>query len=108
MEKMVTFEVYLMDEESGVKRMRETGEAGVCRREAFSEQDPRKIAEMEREVSDEDIINSYCFATSPDQVIERVEQYRRVGATRVNICTHSFPENIRYMGEKVLPHFTEK
>jgi coenzyme F420-dependent glucose-6-phosphate dehydrogenase len=108
MEKMVTFEVYLMDKESGVKRMRETGEAGVCRRGAFVEQDPRKIAEMESEVSDEDIINSYCFATSPDQVIERVEQYRRAGATSVNICTHSFPENIRYMGEKILPHFKEK
>jgi alkanesulfonate monooxygenase SsuD/methylene tetrahydromethanopterin reductase-like flavin-dependent oxidoreductase (luciferase family) len=38
-------------------------------------------------------------------VIERVEQYRRAGATSVNICTHSFPEKIRYMGEKVLPHF---
>ena len=105
MDKMVLFEVYLMGREEGIRRMRETGEAGVQGKRAFVELDPRKIAEMEKEVSDDEIIRSYRFSTNADEIIEFIEQYRRAGATLVDICTHSFPENIRFVGEKILPHF---
>jgi len=59
-------------------------------------------------VSDEIIKDTYTGVSSPDDIIERIEGYFRSGATHVELVTHSFPEEIKHIGEKVLPYFNER
>jgi len=42
------------------------------------------------------------------EIIETIEKYRKDGATHVELVTHTFPERIKLIGEKVLPYFVEK
>ena len=63
---------------------------------------------MSYTVSDETIRNNFCIVSSPDDLIETIEEYRRSGATHVELVTHSFSDKIKFIGEKVLPYFKEK
>ena len=48
----------------------------------------------------------FCFI--PDDIIEAIEKYSSVSATHVELVTHSFPDRIELIGERVLPYFTNK
>jgi coenzyme F420-dependent glucose-6-phosphate dehydrogenase len=108
MEKMAHLETYFADAETGVKQIRSNGEDGILAPGAFTELDPRKIEKMGKDVSDERIKQNKFFIDSPERAIEIIDKYRRIGATRVNLVTNSFPENIRFVAEEILPYFREQ
>ncbi len=102
---MVEVLLYFADRNIGVEEVRRSGEAGFFAEGSFDETDPKKIQEMSYTVSDETIIANFCFVSSPDEIIETIEKYWNVGATHIELVTHSFPERIKLIGEKVLPYF---
>ena len=106
MEKMVEVLLHFSDANSGIEEIRRLGEAGFLAEGAFEEADPRKIQDLSSAVNDKAIVAHWCFVSSPDDVIDVVERYRRAGATHVELVTHSFPERIKFIGKKVLPYFT--
>ena len=108
MEKMVEVSLYFADKNVGVEEVRRTGEAGFFAIGSFDETDPRKIQEMSNLVVDKNIVDNFCFVSSPDDIIETIEKYLSAGATHVELVTHSFPDRIEFIGEKVLPYFTNK
>jgi len=107
MEKMVEVLLYFTDKNTGVDEARKSGEAGFFAEGSFNETDPRKIQRMSETVSDETLAANFCFVSSPDDIIETIEKYWRVGATHIELVTHSFPERIKLIGERVLPYFKE-
>ncbi len=107
MEKMVEVPVYFANKNTGVEEVRRSGEAGFFAEGSFNETDPRKIQAMSNTVSDETILANFYFASSPDDIIEAIEKYWYAGATHVELVTHSFPDRIELIGEKVLPYFAE-
>jgi coenzyme F420-dependent glucose-6-phosphate dehydrogenase len=107
MEKTAEVMLHFADGDNGVEEIRKSGNAGFLAKGSFSETSPKKIQEMSITVSDEIIKNSYTIVSSPDDIIERIEEYLRSGATHVELVTHSFPEKIKLIGEKVLPYFRE-
>ena len=96
------------DKDKGIEEIRKSGNAGFFAKSSFSETDPRRIQEMSYTVSDDTIRNNFCLVSSPDDIIEIIEEYCRSGATHVELVTHSFSDKIKLIGEKVLPHFKEK
>jgi coenzyme F420-dependent glucose-6-phosphate dehydrogenase len=98
MEKMAEVLLYFVDKERGIEAIRETGNAGFLAKGSFSETDPRKIQKMSYTVSDETIRNNFCIVSSPDDLIETIEEYRRSGATHVELVTHSFSDKIKFIG----------
>jgi alkanesulfonate monooxygenase SsuD/methylene tetrahydromethanopterin reductase-like flavin-dependent oxidoreductase (luciferase family) len=107
MDKMAHLETYFADEKTGIRRIRETGEDGILADGAFDEVDPRKIEKMGKSVSDEKIRQNKYFISSPSDAIEYIDSYRKVGAMRINLVTLAFPENIRFVGEQILPAFKD-
>ncbi|MDA4111629.1 MAG: LLM class flavin-dependent oxidoreductase [Thaumarchaeota archaeon] len=105
MEKLVLIDLYFGSKEDGIREIKKSGEASASADGAFGEMDPRRLEEMGRSLTDEKISASKYFVSSPDQVIEIIESYRKVGATHVDLVTNSFPERITFIGEKVLPYF---
>ena len=55
MDKMVEVQLHFSDRGSGVKNIKETGEAGFLAKQAFSESDPRKIQNMSHMVSNKKV-----------------------------------------------------
>jgi coenzyme F420-dependent glucose-6-phosphate dehydrogenase len=106
MEKMVEISLYFSDKNVGVKEVRRKGEAGFFAKGSFDETDPRKIQEMSNLVVDKTIVDNFCFVSSPDDIIETIERYLYADATHVELVTHSFPDRIEFIGEKVLPYFS--
>src|SRR5208283_5848500 len=53
--------------------------AGSLIPENFNERDPRKIALSTSRLTDEDIMNKSCLFFTPDQFIELIDKYRKVG-----------------------------
>ena len=104
-EKMVLLDVFFGSREDGLKKLKETGEAGSTDIAAFGILDPRKIGEIGHGVSDDKILASKWFCSTPEDLIKAVESYIRVGATHIDIVTNSFPDKIQLVGEKVLSHF---
>jgi coenzyme F420-dependent glucose-6-phosphate dehydrogenase len=107
MEKMVEVSLYFADKNAGVEEVRRSGEAGFFADGSFDQTDPRKIQEMSNTVSDGTILANFCFVSSPDDIIGAIEKYWSAGATHVELVTHSFPDRIELIGEKVLPYFTK-
>ena len=58
-------------------------------------------------MSDETIMANFCFVSSPDEIIGTIEKYWNVGASHIELVTHSFPERIELIGKEVLPYFAE-
>jgi len=108
MEKMVPISVWFVDKEHGPEEVRRSGDAGLLAKEARDERDPRKIEKMAQSVSDDRILASKCFFSSPDELIDLIDNYRRIGATHIAFDIQSFPERIEILGERVLPYFSEK
>jgi coenzyme F420-dependent glucose-6-phosphate dehydrogenase len=108
MEKMVEVPLYFAEKSRGIEEIRKSGEAGFLAEGWFNEIDPRKVQEMSTTVKDEVILANFCFVNSPDDIIDVIERYARVGATHIELVTHSFPQRIRFIGERVLPYFSNK
>ncbi len=108
MEKMAEILLHFADKDRGVEEIRKSGSAGFLAKGSFSETNPRKIQEMSYTVSDETIRDNFCIVSSADDLIETIEKYLRSRATHVELVTHSFPEKIKFIGEKVLPYFKGK
>jgi coenzyme F420-dependent glucose-6-phosphate dehydrogenase len=108
MEKMVEVLVHFNDKKHGLEEVRRSGDAGTLAEGAVNERDPRRIQQMSYGLSDEKILSNVCFFYPPDELIEIIDKYRKAGTTHVVLVTHSFPDRIRLIAEKVLPYFTEK
>lgn len=108
MDKMAEVLLYFADKDRIIEEIRKSGNAGFFAKGSFSETDPRIVQEMSYTVSDETIKDNFCFVSSPDDIIEKIEEYQRSGATHVELVTHSFPERIEFIGKEVLPYFREK
>lgn len=108
MDKMAEILLHFGDKDKAIEEIRKSGNAGFFAKGSFSETDPRRIQEMSYTVSDDTIRNNFCLVSSPDDIIETIEEYWRSGATHVELVTHSFSDKIKLIGEKVLPHFKEK
>lgn len=104
-EKMILLDVYYGSQEEGLKRLKETGEAGPSDMASFGVLDPRKIEEIGHTVSDDLILATKCFCSTPEELITVIERYAKIGATHIDVVTNSFPDKIQFVGEKVLPHF---
>lgn len=108
MMKIVPINLYFNNKEKGVDEVRRSGEAGLLVNEARDERDPREIEKLSHNVSSEKILAGKNFISSPEEVIELVEQYWKVGATHITFDIQSFPERIEFLGKHVLPYFAEK
>jgi G6PDH family F420-dependent oxidoreductase len=104
-EKMILLDVYFGTKEEGLKKLKETGEAGSTDFASFGILDPRKIEEIGHNVSDNTILSGKLFAATPEELISAIENYASKGATHIAVATNSFPERIQFVGEKVLPYF---
>ena len=105
MEKMVEISLYFADKNKGIDEVKESGEAGFFAKGSFNETDPRKLQKMSSTVDDKTIAANFCFVSSPDDIIQAIEKYQDAGATHVELVTHSFPNRIKLIGQKVLPYF---
>ena len=106
MEKIANISAwYAESKQSGVEEVRRSGDAGLFDKGSLDEIDPRKIEQRGQGVSDDHILESKVFVTSPEVLIEEIAKYQKVGATFVTIVTQSKLENIRFVGEKVAPYF---
>lgn len=105
-EKMILLDVYYGTREEGLKKVKETGEAGPTDLASLGVLDPRKIEEIGHNVSDDKILSMKVFCSAPEDLIKAIESYAKVGATEIAVVTNSLPDKVQYVGEKVLPHFT--
>ena len=108
MEKMVLLDVYFGTKEEGLRKLRETGEAGSLAPEAVGVLDPRKIEDIGHHISEHAIVGTKCFCPNPEDIIDVIESYLKKGTNHVAISTNSFPDKIQMIGEKVLPYFQGK
>jgi len=104
-EKMVLLDVFFGSREEGLRKLRESGEAGPTDMRSFGIFDPRKIGEIGRTVSDDLILASKWFCPTPEDLVKAIESYLEVGATHIDVVTNSFPDKIELVGTEVLPHF---
>jgi len=104
-EKMILLDVFFGTKEEGLKKLKETGEAGPADMASFGVLDPRKIEEIGHSVSDDKILSTKLFCPEPEDLISAIESYVDIGVNHVDIVTNSFPDKIQLVGEKVLPHF---
>jgi G6PDH family F420-dependent oxidoreductase len=107
-EKMVLLDVFFGSREEGLKKMRETGEAGSTDIAAFGVLDPRKIEEIGHHVSDDKILSGKVICSTPEDLIKAIERYLEIGATHIDVATNSYPDKIQLVGEKVIPYFLTK
>jgi hypothetical protein len=103
----VLLDVFYGTKEEGLKKLRETGEAGPADMKSFGVLDPRRIGEIGRTVSDELILSAKLFCPAPEDLVKAIESYITVGATHIDVVTNSFQDKIQLVGEKVLPHFRD-
>jgi coenzyme F420-dependent glucose-6-phosphate dehydrogenase len=108
MDKMVELQLHFSNQESGVQEIKSSGGAGFLSKDSFEQSDPRKVQKLSKTLSDETIVENWCFISSPEDLIRTVEKYQRAGSTHVELVTDSFPERIEYIGKKVLPYFWSK
>lgn len=108
MDKMAFLDITYADEKRGIEDVRRIGEAAYLVEGANDQQDPRRIEEMSTELSDREILEKKYFCAAPDDIIEIVERYSKVGITHVAIYTRGNPAEVRLIGEKVLPYFEQK
>jgi len=73
----------------------------------FNERDPRKIQASAVRVSDDLIKEKACLFSSPQQFIELMEDFRKVGLTYFIFGDwgYDLAMTIRMFDRKVIPHF---
>jgi alkanesulfonate monooxygenase SsuD/methylene tetrahydromethanopterin reductase-like flavin-dependent oxidoreductase (luciferase family) len=105
MEKMVEILLFFSEKKAGITQVKRNGDAGFLTKGAFNKTDPRKIQKMSMKINNKKIINNFCFVSKPEDIINKIKEYQLAGATHVELVTHSYPDKIKYIGEKVLPFF---
>jgi coenzyme F420-dependent glucose-6-phosphate dehydrogenase len=81
--------------------------SGVLDVKMYDESDPRVIEEVAKKISDEEISRGYTVVESGDEMIEKFDEYRKIGLDMINYL--DFSPNAEYMlsefQNKVLPYF---
>ncbi|MEM1518034.1 MAG: LLM class flavin-dependent oxidoreductase [Nitrososphaerota archaeon] len=95
--------------ENVVKRIK-TYIAGASIKEMFNEPDPRKILEAGSKIEDEQIMRSMCISETGADIIETIDEFRKM---RVNqVIWGDFSDNInkmiRIFRTKIIPYFREE
>lgn len=106
MEKIVSLSVTLKDPDTFARTERRY--AGINAKGSFNEPDPRKIEQMGRELSAEDLIKSTAFASKWSDVVDLISKYRELGVTQIVLNTGANRKAIRTYAQKVLPYFKKK
>lgn len=109
MERVVSIIGGVSDIAGTIRRIRKL-HAGSMIRANFDADDPRKIEESERQLTDEMLFENYCLSRTPGELIESIDSFRRVGATQL-IYTDFSPrpkDTVRIFREKVIPYFKNK
>ena len=81
--------------------------AGSLIPENFNEHDPRKIEASTAGLSDEYILKKTCLFSSPDQFIELIENYRKVGMNHFLFGDWGYNpiKTVEMFRKKILPHY---
>ena len=79
--------------------------AGIAARGSLNEPDPRKIEQMGRDLSDEDLLKQAIFCSKWSDVIDLISKFREIGVTQIVLNTGPDKKLIRTYSEKILPHF---
>jgi len=104
MEKMVCMGSMIGDESTLMKQLK-AGGAGFLAKGAFDEPDPRRVEALAATVSDQLIREYFNFCKSVDDLIDVVNSYASIGADHIVFSTGASPEQIRLVGEQILPSF---
>jgi coenzyme F420-dependent glucose-6-phosphate dehydrogenase len=103
MQKVVSLAFTLKDPETFSKTERTY--AGVVAKNSTDEPDPRKIEQMGRDLSDEDLFKSTTFCSKWSDVIDLISRFRDIGVTQMVLQTGADKKLIRSYAQKILPHF---
>ncbi len=106
MEKVVSLAYTLKDPETFSKTERRY--AGIAAKGAFDEPDPRKIEQMGRELSDEQLFKTTTFLKKWSDVIDLISKFQEAGVSQIVLPSGADRKMIRTFGQKVLPHFKKK
>ena len=106
MEKLVSLSFTLKDPQTFAKTERRY--AGIVAKKSFNEPDPRKIEQMGRDLSDEELIKSTAFCKNWNDVLELISKFRELGTTMIVLNSGADKKLIRTFGQKILPHFKKK
>ena len=109
MEKVVSIIGGIGDIPGAIKRIRRL-HAGSMIRKNFNVDDPRKIEESQIELTDEMIFKNYYLSRTGDELIETLNTFRKVGASKV-IYTDFSPDprhTVRVFRKEVIPYFKKK
>jgi coenzyme F420-dependent glucose-6-phosphate dehydrogenase len=81
--------------------------AGSLIPENFNERDPRKIELSTSRLTDEEILSKTCLLASPDQFIELIDKYRKVGMSHFLFGDWGYDplRTVEMFRAKVLPYF---
>jgi len=73
----------------------------------FDERDPRRIEASTIALSDDLILEKACLVSSPDQLIEVIERYRKVGMNHFIFGDWGYDPSstVTMFRDKILPHF---
>jgi len=106
LEKMVLIAGGLVDVEGTIRKIRKY-HAGTLLRENFDEPDPRKIEESGQRVSDQQIRESYYIFEKPEELIECIDSFRKIGTDHL-VYTDFSPKpekTIQTFAKKIIPYF---
>ncbi len=81
--------------------------AGSLIPENFNERDPRKIEASTTKLTDEYILGKTCLFSSPDQFIELIDKYRKVGMSHFLFGDWGYDpvRTVAMFKAKILPYF---
>ena len=81
--------------------------AGSLIPENFNERDPRKIEASTSKLTDDYILEKTCLFSSPDQFIELIERYRKVGMNHFLFGDWGYDpiQTVEMFRTKILPHY---
>jgi secondary-alcohol dehydrogenase (coenzyme-F420) len=106
MEKLVSLSFSFKDAQTFAKTERRY--AGIVAKNSFNEPDPRKIEQMGRDLSDEELIKSTTFCKNWNDVLDLISKFRELGTTMIVLNSGADKKLIRTFGQKILPHFRKK
>jgi coenzyme F420-dependent glucose-6-phosphate dehydrogenase len=105
-EKAVLLEGAIVDIDKTIKRIKRI-HAGATIMENFDEEDPRQIEESGLRLPDEAIRNYYLLYENVDDLIDRFDEFRKIGANHL-IFTDFSPrpeKTIEIFRRKIIPYF---
>ncbi|MEM2876101.1 MAG: LLM class flavin-dependent oxidoreductase [Candidatus Bathyarchaeia archaeon] len=106
MEKLVCIGGGIGDEKKVIEKIRKFI-AGASIRAMFDERDPRKVEAEGSKLSDETIKRDNLILSSPDELIEVIDNYRKIGTDHLVYTdwSPSYKETMKVFKEKIIPCF---